>query len=30
MDKRKIDPDLLVGAPEIAERLGLARPQVVH
>lgn len=30
MDKREIDPDLLVGAPEIAERLGLARPQVVH
>ena len=30
MAKREIDPGLLVGAPEIAERLGLARPQVVH
>jgi len=30
MAKREIDPELLVGAPEIAERLGLARPQVVH
>jgi hypothetical protein len=28
--KREIDPSELVGAPEIAERLGLARPQVVH
>jgi predicted DNA-binding transcriptional regulator AlpA len=30
MAKREIDLGLLVGAPEIAERLGLARPQVVH
>ena len=30
MAKREINPELLVGAPEIAERLGLARPQVVH
>ncbi len=30
MAKWEIDPGLLVGAPEIAERLGLARPQVVH
>ena len=30
MAKREIDPTDLVGAPEIAERLGLARPQVVH
>ena len=30
MAKREIDPSDLVGAPEIAERLGLARPQVVH
>jgi hypothetical protein len=28
--KREIDPSDLVGAPEIAERLGLARSQVVH
>jgi hypothetical protein len=28
--KRSIDPSDLVGAPEIADRLGLARPQVVH
>jgi hypothetical protein len=27
---RKIDIDQLVGAVEIAERLGVARPQVVH
>lgn len=27
---RKVDVDLLVGATEIAERLGVARPQVVH
>ena len=30
MAKREIDLGLLIGAPEIAERLGLARPQVVH
>ena len=30
MAKREIDPELLGGAPEIAESLGLARPQVVH
>ena len=30
MAKREIDPGLLVGGPEIAERLDLARPQVVH
>lgn len=27
---RLIDPSQLVGAAEIAERLGAARPQVVH
>lgn len=27
---RRIDPDLLVGAAEIADRLGVKRPQVVH
>lgn len=27
---RKVDPDDLVGAHEIAQRLGVARPQVVH
>lgn len=27
---RKIDADDLVGAAEIAERLGLAQPQTVH
>lgn len=27
---RRIDVDHLVGAAEIAERLGVARPQVVH
>jgi predicted DNA-binding transcriptional regulator AlpA len=27
---RKLDVDQLVGAAEIAERLGVARPQVVH
>ena len=27
---RKLDVDLIVGAAEIAERLGVARPQVVH
>jgi predicted DNA-binding transcriptional regulator AlpA len=27
---RKVDPELLVGAAEIAERLGVKRPQVVH
>ena len=27
---RRIDPKDLVGAHEIAERLGVARPQVVH
>jgi hypothetical protein len=27
---RKIDIDQLVGAVEIADRLGVARPQVVH
>lgn len=27
---RKIDPDLLVGAAEIAERLDIAQPQTIH
>jgi predicted DNA-binding transcriptional regulator AlpA len=27
---RKVDVDQLVGAAEIAERLGVARPQVIH
>jgi predicted DNA-binding transcriptional regulator AlpA len=27
---RKLDADQLVGAAEIAQRLGLTRPQVVH
>jgi predicted DNA-binding transcriptional regulator AlpA len=27
---RKYDVDLLVGTAEIAQRLGVARPQVVH
>jgi hypothetical protein len=27
---RKVDADQLVGAAEIADRLGVARPQVVH
>lgn len=27
---RKLDIDMLVGAVEIAQRLGVARPQVVH
>jgi predicted DNA-binding transcriptional regulator AlpA len=27
---RKVDVDDLVGAHEIAQRLGVARPQVVH
>lgn len=27
---RKLDVDLLVGTAEIADRLGVARPQVVH
>lgn len=27
---RKVDADQLVGASEIAERLGLAQPQSVH
>jgi hypothetical protein len=27
---RRIDPAQLVGSGEIAERLGVARPQVVH
>ena len=30
MEARRVDPADLVGAPEIAERLGLSRPQVVH
>ena len=28
--ERLIDPEQLVGSTEIAERLGVARPQVVH
>ncbi|MEI7506110.1 MAG: hypothetical protein WCK23_04760 [Actinomycetes bacterium] len=28
--EKKIDLDYLVGATEIAKRLGVARPQVVH
>ncbi len=27
---KKVDPEDLVGAHEIAQRLGVARPQVVH
>ena len=27
---RKLDVEMLVGAAEIAQRLGVARPQVVH
>ncbi len=27
---RRVDPEELVGAAEIAERLGVARPQVVY
>ena len=27
---RRLDVDRLVGATEIAERLGVARPQVIH
>ena len=30
MAKRENDPGLLVGSPEVLQRLGLARPQVVH
>ena len=30
MGTRKVAPEDLVGAHEIAQRLGVARPQVVH
>jgi predicted DNA-binding transcriptional regulator AlpA len=30
MTRRRIDVDQLVGAAEIAQRLGVKRPQVVH
>lgn len=30
MGSRKVAPEDLVGAHEIAQRLGVARPQVVH